>query len=307
MRYALVTLAGMSDQVVQISKSQHDATVEAKAALLECLFIEEKFDLVIENYLELEMTLLECALGYLAAPLLDNQRADTDRALFNRRLMNLLSSARTYAEQVAGRHVPRVLPEADAAAIKAAFSKEYDERLGYRAMDALRNHAQHFDAPVHLVTYPSRRVERQSGTVLAYTVNPCLRPEDLRRNQGFKRPVLRQLEALGESVDLKPLVRQYVEGLWAVHAQIRELVAPRILEWEAILKLAKSTFLAGGNDERSAFALAAVTLREDDSYETSVHLPTQFNEHRRFLEAKNGRLDNLALRYVTNETADGKP
>ena len=28
--------------------------VEAKSALLECLFIEEKFDLVIENYLELE-------------------------------------------------------------------------------------------------------------------------------------------------------------------------------------------------------------------------------------------------------------
>ena len=79
------------------------------------------------------------------------------------------------------------------------------------------------------------------------------------------------------------------------------------LDREAILELAKSTFLAGGNDERSAFALAAVTLREDDTYETSVHLPTQFNGYRRFLEAKNARLDNLALRYVTNETADGKP
>lgn len=300
-------MAGTSDRVVQISKSQHDATVEAKAALLECLFIEEKFDLVIENYLELEMTLLECALGYLAAPLLDNQRADTDRALFNRRLVNLLSGAGTYADQVRDRHVPRVLPEAGAAAIRAAFSKEHDDRLGYRAMVALRNHAHHFDAPVHLVTYPSRRVERQSGDVLAFTVNPCLQPEDLRRNPKFKRSVLKELDALGQSVDLKPLVRQYVEGLWAVHAQIRELVAPLIREWEAILELAKSTFLAGGNDERSAFALAAVTLREDDTYETSVHLPTQFNGYRRFLEAKNARLDNLALRYVTNETADGKP
>jgi hypothetical protein len=307
MRYALVTLAGMSDRAVQISKSQHDATVEAKATLLECLYIEEKFDLVIEDYLELEMTLLERALGYLAAPLLDNQRANTDRALFNRRLMNLLSSGRTYAEQVSGRHIPRVLHEAGASAVKAAFSKEYDDRLGYRAMDALRNHAQHFDAPVHLVTYPSRRVERESGGVLAYTVNPCLQPEDLRRNPKFKRSVLNELEALGPSVDLKPLVRQYVEGLWTVHAQIRELVAPPILEWEAILELAKSIFLAGGNDKRSAFALAAVTLRENDTYETSVSLPTQFNEYRRFLEAKNAGLDNLALRYVTNETADGKP
>lgn len=307
MRYALVTLAGMSNRIVEIPKSRHDATVEAKAALLECLFIEEKFDLVIENYLELERTLLDSALGYLAAPLLTNQRADTDRALFNRRLVNLLSSAGTYADQVRDGHVPRVLPEAGAAAITAAFSKEYDDRLGYRAMGALRNHALHFDAPVHLVTYPSRRVERQSGDVLAYNVNPCLQPEDLRRNPKFKRCVLKELEALGQSVDLKPLVRQYVEGLWTVHAQIRELIAPLILQWEAILVLAKSTFLAGGNDERSAFFLAAVSLREDDTYDTSVGLPTQFNEYRRFLEAKNARLDDLALRYVTNETADGKP
>ena len=227
--------------------------------------------------------------------------------MFNRRLMNLLSSARTYAEQVAVRHIPQVLPEADAAAVKAAFSKEYDERLGYRAMDALRNHAQHFDAPVHLVNYPSRRVERQSDVVLAFTVNPCLRPADLRRNRGFKRPVLRELEALGGSVDLKPLVREYVEGLWAVHAQIRGLLASRILEWEATLELAKSTFLAAGNDVRSAFALAAVTLRDDNTYETAVHLPMQFNGYRRFLESKNARLDNLAQRYVTNETSDGKP
>jgi hypothetical protein len=157
------------------------------------------------------------------------------------------------------------------------------------------------------VTYPSRRVERQSGDVVAYTVSPHLRPGDLRPNSKFKRSVLKELEALGESIELKPLVRQFVEGLWTVHAQIRELVALPIQKWEATLKLAKSTFLAGGNDERSTFFLAAVTLREDATYETSVHLPPQFNEYRRFLEAKNARLDNLALRYVTNETADGKP
>jgi hypothetical protein len=306
LRYALTALAGASTPV-EVPKSQYDATVEAKSSLLECLFIEEKFDLLIENYLELEKTLLECALGYLAAPLLDNRRADTDRALFNRRLLNLLSSARTYADQVREQHIPGILSKADAVAVKAAFSKEYDDRLGYRAMDALRNHALHFDAPVHLVNYPSRRVERESGAVLAFTVNPCLRTEDLRRNPKFKRAVLRELEARSQPVDLKPLVRQYVEGLWVVHAQVRELTSPHILEWEATLDLAKSTFLSGGNDVRSAFLLAASTLREDGTFETSVSLSDKFNEYRRFLEAKNGRLDSLSLRYVTSETDDAKP
>lgn len=305
MRYVFAALPGSSSPV-EIPKSRYDATVEAKAALLECLFIEEKFDLLIENYLELERTLLECALGYLAAPLLDNHRADTDRAVFNRRLVNLLSSARTYADQVRDKHVPRILPDASAAAVKAAFSKEYDDRLGYRAMDALRNHALHFDAPVHLVNYPSKRVERQSDVVLAFNINPCLRTEDLRRNPKFKRPVLKELESRGESVDLKPLVRQYVEGLWAVHVQIRDVVAPLIREWEATLELAKTTFLSGGNDERSAFLLAAVVLRDDDTHEASISLAAKFNDYRRFLEAKNGRLDSLSMRYVTNETDDAK-
>lgn len=306
MRYALVALTG-SHRLVPIPKSRYDGIVEAKGALLECLFIEEKFDLVIENYLELEMTLLECALGYLAAPLLDNRRADTDRALFNRRLANLLSSAVSYAEQVEKRHVVNVLSEVDASAIAAAFSKEYDNRLGYRAMSHLRSHALHFDAPVRWVTYPSRRVERKSGDVHAFNVSPQLRPGDLRLNPKFKRAVLKELEARGESVELKPLVRQYVEGLWAVHAQIRELVAQPIRMWEATLELAKSTFLAGGNDERSTFFLAAVTLADDDTYEMSISVPTKLSDYRRFLETKNDRLDNLALRYVTSETADGKP
>ena len=89
-----------------------------------------------------------------------------------------------------------------------------------------------------------------------------------------------------------------------MHSQIRELVVPLSRQWEAILELAKSSFLAEGNDERSAFLLSAVVLGDDDTYEDIVSLNPQFNEYRRFLEAKNAHLDNLALRYVTNETAE---
>ena len=305
MRYCLVTLG--AHKPVSIPKARYDSIVKAKAALLVCLFIEEKFDLVVENYLELEMALLECTLRYLAHPRLDSRRAATDRALFNRRLVNLLSSAVTYAKQVEERHAPAVLSPDDASVIKAAFSKQRGNRLGYRAMNLLRNHALHYDVPVHLVEYPVRHVERESGNVVAFTVSPCLRPSDLRLNTGFSRPVLRELEALGESVELKPLLREYVEGLWTVHAQMRELVAQSIRTWEATLELANKTFLAGGNDERSAFLLSAVALRDDGTEEASVHVTAPFNEYRRFLEAKNAGLDNLSLRYVTSETSDGKP
>lgn len=307
MKYALVTLAGRSRGTVSIDEDQHTSIVAAKAKLLECLVIEEKFDLVWQNYFEFEMTLLECAQKYLATPALDHPRTDAERALFNRRLANLLSAARTYVEQVSSRHLPAVLPAAPCEAVSSAFSTQYDALLGYRVMEALRNHVQHFDMPIQSVTYPSHRVERKSGFGLAFTVNPCLRPADLRRNTKFKHAVLEELEEIGESVDLKPLVREYVQGLWVVHAQIRDALAPLISEWEATLELAKSTYIATCQGETSAFALAAVTVGDDDAYVTCVQVFTEFNDYRRFLEAKNAALDGLALRFVTNEAADDRP
>lgn len=306
MTYALVTLAGDSREVVFIDEAQHSSIVDAKASLLECLVIEEKFDLVWEDYFELEMTLLECAQRYLATPILDRSRADADRALFNRRLANLLSAARTYVEQVSSRHLPAVLPNVACGQISSAFSEQYDSLMGYRVMEALRNHVQHFDLPVKLVSYPSRRVDRKSGYGLAFAVNPCLRPKDLRRNPKFKRSILEELERVGKSVDLKPLVREYVQGLWTVHAQIRERLAAPIRAWEATLELAKSTYLASCGEEGSTFALAAVTFGEDGEQESCVEVFSEFNEYRRFLEAKNAALDTLALRYVTNEATDDK-
>ena len=59
MEYGLAHLVLRSSAFIPISEEEYLQLVDSKAGLLETLFIEEKFDLVVDNYLKLETTLLD--------------------------------------------------------------------------------------------------------------------------------------------------------------------------------------------------------------------------------------------------------
>ncbi len=58
MRYGLARIVLASSGVVPITDEEYEDISRTKARLLDALFIEQKFDLAIENYLELERDLL---------------------------------------------------------------------------------------------------------------------------------------------------------------------------------------------------------------------------------------------------------
>lgn len=301
-------MAGATRALVPISESDFGAIRDAKAALLQCLAIEEKFDLVVENFLEFEMTLLMSAQAHLALRHTDDHRFDAERALFNRRLTNLLTAVKTYVEQIP-KHVASVRPESSGA-IKAAMDREYSERLGYRSMLALRNYVQHHDSLVRLVTYGSKLPPGSPGTAIAFTVDPYVRPTDLSSDDGVRsrdKKVFVELEDFGEKVEIKPLVRDCVEGLWAVHSRVRTEVASRIEEFEIVLQSAEATYRASCPEEETTLGLAAVMRGRDGADDGEVQVYSKFNEYRRYLETKNCALDGLARRYVTSEASEQKP
>jgi hypothetical protein len=65
MKYVLAKITAGSRGFVEISKEEYSQIKSAKANLLEALFIEEKFNVVIDNYLELETDLLACTARYM--------------------------------------------------------------------------------------------------------------------------------------------------------------------------------------------------------------------------------------------------
>jgi len=223
-----------------------------------------------------------------------------ERALFNRRVVNLLTAGRTYADH-APQHMKRLLgsEDFDSGELAAAFSEQYDTRLGFRAASALRNYVQHNAFPIHSLLVDAKRVERDDGPRLVHRTVLYLWPGELKVDGSFKKSVLTELESVGEKVDLMHLLRDYLEGLGVIHQNLRHEISARLESWESVLRDALARFEADSSEDSRH--IAAYLL--DDRGLRSGKLPVFLDgvDYRRYLERKNRSLTNLPIRVATNE------
>jgi hypothetical protein len=98
MAYGLTRLVLGANAVVPLTDQEYQDLSAAKAHVLDALLIEQKFDLVIENDLELEEELLSSTARYMLHGETGYGWFQNERALINRRLMNLLSVCREYVD-----------------------------------------------------------------------------------------------------------------------------------------------------------------------------------------------------------------
>jgi len=139
-----------SKHFLPISEEVFKSVRDARARSIRAVEIEEKLDMVLQNYIEYEHELLQITLRnalFATGGWFEFRDIIHD---INRRLANLLSTTRLYLDHL--RHDAGPLFDAagsDAKALSAITSEEYDGRLGYRVMEALRNYVQHRGLPLH--------------------------------------------------------------------------------------------------------------------------------------------------------------
>lgn len=131
MNYGLGTFG--SRVLVEIDEASFIATRNAKHALVKMIGIEQKFDLLLENYADYERELLELRLRRSLR--IDHEWASfqDDIAAVARRLANLLSAARLFLDQV--KHDLSSTFGHDSQiceAIERKTSEQFDSRFGYR-------------------------------------------------------------------------------------------------------------------------------------------------------------------------------
>jgi hypothetical protein len=151
--YALTRLAIGAQSHIEISGDEFTALKNARRGMIAVMFIEEKFDLLIENCVELERTLLDIALQLSFYRNRSWFSMIADMQTINRRLVNLLSTARLYIDQ-AKHDISQLSGAERLARLKQQLSAQYDAVLGYRVMEALRNHTQHYGLPIESIRYP---------------------------------------------------------------------------------------------------------------------------------------------------------
>jgi hypothetical protein len=121
---------------VEITSTEYANLVAAMQRIYLATDVEEKLDLLLENYLEYERELLNLGLQSSLFTSIDDHRVFREAQLINRRTANLLTAARMYIHQV--KHsVSKYFNSGHGPDVDVLFSAQYDQHLEYRIAEAL--------------------------------------------------------------------------------------------------------------------------------------------------------------------------
>ena len=92
MEYRIVRQVLGSKAFIPITEKEYQDIQTAKEGLVESLYLEEKYDLVLENFYEYEMELLRLSTHQMLFTNLSYSKFQNEINSVNRRIINLLSA-----------------------------------------------------------------------------------------------------------------------------------------------------------------------------------------------------------------------
>lgn len=296
MKYILRILALGKYPEIDLDKENFESIKRAKAALSDGLAMEANYEILISNYLDFETEILKQAAQLMIRYPLDYDDFFTSRIGFNRKLINLLTAARLYVDQLSS-HVGGIIVGNTNIKdhIKNLFSEEYDKSLEYRFMEALRNHVQHRGLPVHWTQFKGSSDESGEDRKLVYSMELASQKAYLQEDSEFKKNVL---EELPDKVDLKASTRIYIEGISKVHVAFRKIVDGPLREARLVIEKAIKSYQKVHPDK--FVGLHALCLEHEKIVE-DVPLLLDWDDIRLKLAKRNSELVNLRNRHVSGE------
>lgn len=267
--------------VIEITEDEFASLASARKTLVDALAFEQRFELLLGSYLDFEVTATRLSLEMLAGMDYTTYVPSAIALLeANRLLMNLMTAARAYIDQVKQDFKHLGLNPCFQELAVTALSAEYDDSFEYQFMEALRNHVQHKGVPAHGYT-------ASDGLHEALTFR-CMK-EQLIEAKGFKAEVLKDMP---EHVELRSYARTYVERLSDVHVRLRECVTPVINDARKEVEAAISRYKSANDDQ----ALGLHAHRISNGKEEWVGLMVEWDDVRLHLARKNGNKLHFARR-----------
>ena len=163
--------------------------------------------------------------------------------------------------------------------------EQYDAKLGYRAVEAMRNFVQHRGLIVSSLSLTASVNKADADRVVKRTITPSLSVSRIKKMGKFKASILEELESLSETMDLKPLIREAMEGYASVHAFARELSAKHIAPWEQSISATRKAYTDKFGE--GEFVLSVSEVDDAGKTQASVVIFDDFVKRRKSLEEKN--------------------
>lgn len=290
---------------ISISDKDFHAAADGKERLLKTLFVEEAYDVFVQNYADLENTILNVIVDDMVDRHDGRIAIETARRRTDRAIANLLSSGRLASDLLErttialfGRRSTQV------ADLTHLMKQQADLLVGFRAMIALRNYVQHYGLPIQSVTFGHEWVNRddEDRRRLQQRFTVSFSPNSLLADRKVPAELIEDLRALANNkgrVSLLPLIREYVDGMSNVHVGMREKIAEFDIGWRTAISALVDRFSQqyGPNNYPG---LSAVSLDAQGGILSDIPLKIQLEERIEYLRKLNGRLLNLKRREIVS-------
>jgi|JI9StandDraft_2_1071091.scaffolds.fasta_scaffold34113_2 hypothetical protein len=263
----------------EISQEKYKALADARTTLVDAFAFEQKFELLLGNYRDLELAAAKWALARVIETLNTYSQFGTIMTEANRLVVNLLSTARLYGDQVKRAFSNLKLDRTFKTIATERLATAYDSSFDYRFLEALRNHVQHRSTPVH--SMGARELLRATTDGWADSFTLWANRDILEEEGDFKAQVLQEMPA---KVDLRDAVRKYVTQLGEAHLELRAQVAPTVQAARTLVDEEITRYQVESG--MSAVGLCAC-IEVDSDYSDWVPVFLEWDDVRMELVAKN--------------------
>jgi len=280
---------------LEIGQARFEELKSSRPILTHALAIEEKYEIIISNFLEMERETTNISISEMVRNHVEYKDFFDVRLALNIRLVNLLTAVRLYTDQLSS-HICACIPSEEnlKTGVKALFSTEYDANFDYRFMDALRNHVQHSGMPVHRFSTGAKWTDLEDG-LLEYSLYFGAQKKELAEDDSFKKRVLNEMP---DEVNLRIATRSYIEAISRIHQQVRDKIGPVVDSSRLCLDRAIRDYMV--IYEKEPIGLYAYAYLDEEKIE-EVSILTKWDDVRRALVERNGALVNLRKRYISSQ------
>lgn len=306
--FGISTLVSGSPGILYITKPMYYRILQARKNLFDILAIEDNFDLAFESFCDYENTLLTLSARFMIFNELDYFLGGNDKIKIINRIVNLLTCCTMYLDQSS--HFFSCIYGKDSQQFQEqeiAKHNQYDSTVEYRIVDSLRDYVQHRGFPVHSISYPSRLTDLKNvpNSSISYSVTPYLGitvlSDDIKIKSSVKKDMKEYPNQTEYGIDIRPLIRQYMESIGLIHLRIRELLDPDINQWEKTIFSVAEMYKSEFGKDQSLLGLSLCRFDVNRHLLEQIRIFNEFIERRHKLVLKNHRFTNLHKRFVTNE------
>ena len=291
---------------MDIDEQRYNALANASSVLSDALAFEQGYELMLGNFIEMEMAFTEISLR--ATLEMDYQHTTLSGTMreANRHVINVLTAMKGYVDQVPQQFKALKLSPKFAVTVKGELNNMHAASLDYRFVYELRNHAQHQGTAVQ--GFEASHVLRSDSNGWAEAVSLQARKDALVASD-FKSSVLAEQP---DKIDVRHRVRMSMAALGGVHLKFRAHLEPHVDAARAAFDAAISDYHAAG-----ATSVLGLAARRDRDKKADVPVLVDWDDDRLRLVNKNRQpprlwarpkhdeptaADIIALRTATGDT-----